>query len=60
MTNEMKQNIREKLAQSRRILQQVTDPDSAESLRKYIEELERRMLHAMSEGRTKRVEGKFD
>jgi hypothetical protein len=60
MTNEMKQNIREKLAQSRRILQKVTDPDSAESLRKYVEELERRMLHAMSEGRTKRVEGKFD
>ena len=60
MTNEMKQNIREKLAQSRRILQKVTDPDSAESLRKYVEELERRMLHAMSEGRTKRVEVKFD
>ena len=34
---------RKKLAQSRRILQQVTAPDSAESLRKYIEGLEGQM-----------------
>jgi hypothetical protein len=46
-TNE---TIRGKLAQSRRLLQQTTDSSTMESLRIYIEELERRLLLEMSEG----------
>jgi hypothetical protein len=36
--------IREEVAQSRRLLQQTTDPATTESLKVYIEELERRLL----------------
>jgi hypothetical protein len=54
MTNDRTDDIRKKLAQSRRILQQVTDPDSVESVRKYIEGLEGQMLRVMSEGLPKR------
>ena len=50
MTNDTTEDIRENLARSRRILQHVTDPDSAESLRKYIEGLEGQMLRVMSGG----------
>jgi hypothetical protein len=42
--------IREKLAKSRRLLPQVTDTSTAESLRAYIEELEGKLLLTMSEG----------
>jgi hypothetical protein len=45
-----KETIREKVAQSRRLLQQTTDPSTVASLRTYIEELERRLLLEMSEG----------
>lgn len=44
MSVETKETIREKVAQSRRLLQQTTDSPTAESLRIYIEELERRLL----------------
>jgi hypothetical protein len=50
MSVEAKGTIREKVAQSRRLLQQSTDPSIVESLRIYIEELERRLLLEMSEG----------
>jgi hypothetical protein len=50
MRVETKETIREKVAQSRRLLQQTTDPSTVESLRIYIEELERRLLFEMSEG----------
>lgn len=39
--------IRE-LAQSRRLLQQTTDPSTMDSLRNYIAELERRLLSEMT------------
>lgn len=45
-----KETIREKMAQSCRLLQQTTDPSTIESLSTYIEELERRLLLEMSEG----------
>lgn len=50
MSVEAKETIREKVVQSRRLLQQSTDPSTVESLRTYIEELERRLLLEMSEG----------
>jgi hypothetical protein len=50
MNVKTKEMIREKVAQSRRLLQQTTDSSTAESLRGYIEELERRLLLEMSEG----------
>jgi hypothetical protein len=50
MSAETKATIRDKVAQSRRLLQQTTDPSTIESLRSYIEELERRLLLEMSEG----------
>ena len=53
MSIETKETIREKVARSRRLLQQTTDAPTAESLRVYIEELERRLLLEMSEGPSK-------
>jgi hypothetical protein len=53
MSVDTKETIREKVAQSRRLLQQSTDPSTVESLRTYIEELERRLLLEMSEGSPK-------
>jgi hypothetical protein len=53
MNAEIKGTIREMVAQSRRLLQQTTDPSTADSLRVYIEELERRLLLEMSLGRSK-------
>jgi hypothetical protein len=50
MSAETSQTIREKLAQSRRLLQQTTDSSTTDSLRIYIEELEGRLLLEMSEG----------
>jgi hypothetical protein len=50
MSVEAKETIRDKVAQSRRLLQQTTDPSTAESLRAYIEELERRLLLEMGAG----------
>jgi hypothetical protein len=44
MSVETKETIRDKVAQSRRLLQQTTDHSTVESLRTYIEELERRLL----------------
>ena len=40
MSVESKETIRDKVAQSRRLLQQTTDPSTIDSLRIYIEELE--------------------
>ena len=53
MSVEAKEAIREKIAQSRQLLQQTTDPSTAESLRTYIEELELRLLIEMGEGHSK-------
>jgi hypothetical protein len=50
MSVETKEAIREKIAQTRRLLHQTTDRSTAESLRTYIEELERRLLIEMDEG----------
>jgi hypothetical protein len=50
MSVETNETIRGKLAQSRRLLQQTTDPSTMDSLRTYIEELEGRLLLEMSEG----------
>ena len=50
MSVETNETIREKLAQTRRLLQQTTDPSTMESLRIYIEELERRLLLEMGSG----------
>jgi hypothetical protein len=50
MSVETTEAIREKLAQSRRLLPQVTDTSTTESLRAYIEELEGKLLLTMSEG----------
>jgi hypothetical protein len=50
MSVETAEAIREKLAQSRRLLPQVTDTSTTESLRAYIEELEGKLLLTMSEG----------
>ena len=47
---ETRETIREKVAQSRRLLQQTTDYPTVESLRTYIEELERRLLLEMGKG----------
>jgi hypothetical protein len=53
MNVELKQTIREKVAHARRLLQQSTDPATADSLRVRIEELEGRILLEMSEGPSK-------
>lgn len=50
MSVETRETIRDKVAQSRRLLQQTTDASTIESLRNYIEELEGRLLREMSEG----------
>jgi hypothetical protein len=50
MSVETKETIRDKVAQTRRLLQQTTDPSTIESLRIYIEELEGRLLLEMSGG----------
>jgi hypothetical protein len=50
MRVETKETIREKVAQSRRLLQQTTDISTIERFRSYIEELERRLLLDMREG----------
>lgn len=47
MSIETKETIRVKIAQSRRLLQQTTDSSTMESLRSYVEELERRLLLEM-------------
>jgi hypothetical protein len=49
MTVETYEAIRE-LAQSRRQLQQTTDRSTMDSLRNYVEELERRLLLEMRKG----------
>jgi hypothetical protein len=51
MSVETYETIRDKLAQSRRLLQQTTDPSIMDRLRIYIEELEGRLMLEMSEGR---------
>ena len=43
------------MPQSRQLLQQTTDPSTAESLRTYIEELELRLLIEMGEGPSKLI-----
>jgi hypothetical protein len=55
MSVETADAIREKLAQSRRLLQQVPDSATAESLRVYIEELESKLLAVMSDGPVQQV-----
>jgi hypothetical protein len=50
MSIEAKETIREKLAQSRRLLQQSTDSATVERLRTYIDELERQLLLEMAAG----------
>jgi hypothetical protein len=50
MSVEAKETIREKLAQSRRLLQQSTDYATVERLRTYIDELERQLLLEMAAG----------
>lgn len=50
MSGDSKEAIREKLAQSRRLLQQIDDVPACESLRTYIEELEGRLVRRMGEG----------
>jgi hypothetical protein len=47
MNIETKDAIREKLAQSRRLLHQVSDDATSASLRAYIEELEGRLVQSM-------------
>jgi hypothetical protein len=54
----VKEATREKIAQTRRLLNQTTDPSTAESLRTYIEELERRLLIEMYEGGSKNTAGR--
>ena len=44
MSAETRENIQDKILQSRRLLQQVTDPTTAQSLKAYLEELERRLV----------------
>ena len=41
--NEAKANLQDKLAQARRLLHQVSDPTTTESLRKFIADLENRL-----------------
>jgi hypothetical protein len=53
----VKEAIGEKIAQTRRLLHQTTDRSTAESLRTYIEELERRLLIEMDEGGSKNTAG---
>jgi hypothetical protein len=50
MSVETKQQIQEKLERSRRLLRQMPDANTAESLRGYIEELEAKLLLMVSEG----------
>jgi hypothetical protein len=49
---ETKEQIRAKIAQSRRLQVQMTDQIDAESLKKFIEELEARLLLMMGSGAT--------
>jgi hypothetical protein len=44
---ETKNEIQGKIVQSRRLLQQVTDPATAHSLKTYLEELEGRLVEKM-------------
>jgi DNA-binding ferritin-like protein len=50
MNVENKEQIQEKLDQSRRLLQQASDPTTVDRLRSYIEELEARLLMMMGHG----------
>jgi hypothetical protein len=52
MTVETKEILRDKIVRSRRSLNKMDDPATAESLKAYIEELERRLLLAMGQRRT--------
>ena len=45
-----KEQLREKIAQSRRLQEQTTDRTAAESLKTYVEELEARLLVEMGAG----------
>jgi hypothetical protein len=47
MNAETKKDIQDKIVRSRRLLQQVTDPATAQSLKTYIEELEGRLVETM-------------
>ena len=47
MSGDTKENVQDKIVQSRRLLQQVTDPTTAQSLKTYLEELERRLVEMM-------------
>jgi hypothetical protein len=49
---ETKEQLRAKIAQSRRLQVQMTDQIDAESLKKFIEELEARLLLMMGSGAT--------
>ncbi len=50
MNVETTERIREKVAQSRRLLKQTTDFPTVEKLRTHIDELERRLLIEMAKG----------
>ena len=50
MSAETKEQIVEKLDQSRRLLKDVPDQNTAESIRSYIEELEAMLLILTSQG----------
>ena len=50
MTVETKEQLLEKLEQSRRLLQEASDPATSQRLRAYIEELEAKHLLIMSQG----------
>jgi hypothetical protein len=41
--NEARPNLQEKLEQARRLLQQISDPTTTESLKKFIADLENRL-----------------
>ena len=50
MSVEAKENIQQKLAESRLLLSTTADPAASEALKTYIEELEARLLTEMSKG----------
>lgn len=50
MSNEIKETLREKLAQARDTLDEVNDPAARAFVRVEIEELEGRLLSAMGDG----------
>ena len=50
MSVETKEELLEKLDQSRRLLRQVPDPETTETVRAYVEELEAKLLMMMSHG----------